>query len=181
MNATERRNTRSHAVGERRKSDVQLIADALRIRGRVLLRTYGSSMLPWMRPGDISRVRRTNVENVRCGDLVLFRRHNRLLVHRLVDERVKLGVRQVSAKGDAHPDSDGWLEMDELLGRQWVIYRRTRHIRLETRSQVALGRVIAQLSLRRRFLDPAARVVAVASPLLGRRRSHPRPPPRHRS
>src|SRR5258708_28800924 len=120
-------------------------------------------MLPWMRPGDISRVRRTNVENVRCGDLVLFRRHNRLLVHRIVDERVKLGVRQVSAKGDAHPDSDGWLEMDELLGRVVVIYRRSRHIRLETRSQVALGRVIAQLSLWRRFWDSAARLLAARS------------------
>src|SRR6266436_10116185 len=99
MNATERRNARSHAVGEPPRSDVQLIADALRIRGRVLLRTYGSSMLPWMRAGDISRVRKTSVENVRCGDLVLFRRHNRLFVHRIVDERVTLGVREVSAKG----------------------------------------------------------------------------------
>ncbi len=172
MSATERRNVGNHAVGERRGSDVQLVADALRIRGRVLLRTYGSSMLPWMRPGDISRVRRTNVENVRCGDLVLFRRHNRLLVHRIVDERVKLGVRQVSAKGDAHPDSDGWLEMDELLGRVVVIYRRSRHIRLETRSQVALGRVIAQLSLWRRFWYPAARFVAVTSRPMRRRVSH---------
>src|SRR6266853_3301331 len=146
MSATERRNVGNHAVGERRGSDVQLIADALRIRGRVLLRTYGSSMLPWMRPGDISRVRRTSVENVRCGDLVLFRRHNRLFVHRIVDERITLGVRQVSAKGDAHPQSDGWLEMDELLGRVVCIYRRGKHIRLETRSQAALARVLAHVS-----------------------------------
>src|SRR5260370_42187200 len=109
MSSTERRNDRRRAVGERRKSDVQLIADALRIRGRVLLRTYGSSMLPWMRPGDISRVRRTSVENVRCGDLVLFRRDNRLFVHRILDERNKLCVRQGSAKGDAHPKPGGCL------------------------------------------------------------------------
>ena len=172
MSATERRNVGNHAVGEQRGSDVQLIADALRIRGRVLLRTHGSSMLPWMRPGDISRVRRTSVEDVRCGDLVLFRRHNRLFVHRIVDERVRLGVRQVSAKGDAHPDSDGWLEMDELLGRVVVIYRRGRHIRLETRSQVALGRVIAQLSLWSRFWYPAARFVAVTSRPMRRTVSH---------
>src|SRR5258708_37379899 len=176
MSATERRNARSHAVGERRSSDVQLIADALRIRGRVLLRTYGSSMLPWTRPGDISRVRKTSVENVRCGDLVLFRRHDRLFVHRIVDERVKLGVRQISAKGDAHPESDGWLEEDELLGRVVCIYRGGRHIQLETRSQVALGRVIAQLSLWSRFWYPAARFVAVASRPM-RRRGSPWLPP----
>ncbi len=172
MNATERRNARRHAVGEPPRSDVQLIADALRIRGRVLLRTYGSSMLPWMRAGDISRVRKTSVENVRCGDLVLFRRHNRLFVHRIVDERVTLGVRQVSAKGDAHPQSDGWLEMDELLGRVVCIYRRGKHIRLETRSQAAPARVIAQLSLWSRFWYPAARFAAATSRPMRRRVSH---------
>jgi len=172
MSATERRNPGNPTVGERRSSDVQRIADALRIRGRVLLRTYGSSMLPWMRPGDISRVRRTSVENVRCGDLVLFRRDNRLFVHRIVDERVTLGVRQVSAKGDAHPQSDGWLEMDELLGRVVCIYRRGKHIRLETRSQAAPARVIAQLSLWSRFWYPAARFAAATSRPMRRRVSH---------
>src|SRR5260370_1791157 len=109
MSATERRNPGNSTVGERRRSDVQLIADALRIRGRVLLRTYGSSMLPWMRPGDISRVRRTSVENVRCGDLVLFRRDNPLFVHRIVDKRLTLCVRPGSAKGDPHPKPHGLL------------------------------------------------------------------------
>jgi len=172
MSTTERRNAGNHAVGERRRSDVQLIADALRIRGRVLLKTYGSSMLPWMRPGDISRVRKTSVENVRCGDLVLFRRHDHLFVHRIVDERVKLGVRQISAKGDAHPESDGWLEMNELLGRVVCIYRGGRHIQLEKPSQVALGRAIAQLSLWSRFWYPAARFAVVTSRPMRRKVSH---------
>jgi hypothetical protein len=120
-------------------------------------------MLPWMRPGDISRVRRASIENVRCGDLVLFRWHERLFVHRIVDERVKLGVRQVSAKGDAHPEADGWLGKDELLGRVVCIYRGARRIQLETPSQVALGRVIAQLSLWSRFWYPAARFAMLTS------------------
>ncbi len=122
MSATERRNPGNPTVGERRSSDVQRIADALRIRGRVLLRTYGSSMLPWMRPGDISRVRRTSVENVRCGDLVLFRRHNHLFVHRIVDERMTLGVRQVSAKGDAHPKPDGCAGPRGMYLSRWPTY-----------------------------------------------------------
>src|SRR5258708_213282 len=104
----ERRRTAASAVGdvvgERRKSDVEYVADALRTRGRVLLKTYGSSMQPWVRPGDISVVRKATIESVRRGDLVLFRRQNRLIVHRIVDERVRFGLREVSAKGDAHPE-----------------------------------------------------------------------------
>jgi hypothetical protein len=86
-----------------------------------------------------------------------------LFVHRIVDERVKLGVRQVSAKGDAHPEADGWLGKDELLGRVVCIYRGARRIQLETPSQVALGRVIAQLSLWSRFWYPAARFAMLTS------------------
>lgn len=120
-------------------------------------------MLPWMRPGDISQVRKTSVENVRRGDLVLFRRHDRLFVHRIVDERVTLGERQVSAKGDAHPDSDGWLEKDELLGRVVCIFRGGRRIQMEKPTQVALGRAIALLSLWSRFWYPAARFAVLTS------------------
>jgi len=163
MTATERRNTAKHIVGERRKSDVQHVVDALRTRGRVVLKTYGSSMQPWVRPGDISVVHKTSTESVRRGDLILFRRHRRLFVHRIVDERVALGVREVSAKGDAHPESDGWLENGELLGRVIFIFRGGRRIHLEMSSQRVLARVIAKLSLRSRFWYPAARFAVLVS------------------
>lgn len=163
MNSTLRKNARPLTFGERRNGDVQHIADALRTRGRVLLKTYGSSMQPWVRPGDISIVRKATIENVRRGDLVLFRRHHRLFVHRIVDERVAFGVRRISAKGDAHPEADGWLENEELLGRVVSIFRGNRRIPLETSSQLALGRVIAQLSLWNRFWYPAARFAVHSS------------------
>ena len=163
MNSTHRKNERPHTFGERRKSDVQHITDSLLTRGRVLLKAYGSSMQPWVRPGDIAIVQKVTSENVRCGDLILFRRHNRLFIHRIVDERVAFGVREVSAKGDAHPESDGWLGTDELLGRVVFIFRGNRRIPLETSSRVVLGRVIAQLSLWNRFWYPAARFAVGSS------------------
>lgn len=150
-------------VGERRKSDVQHVADALRTRGRVLLKTYGSSMQPWVRPGDISVVRKATIESVRRGDLVLFRRHNRLIVHRIVDERLSFGLREVSAKGDAHPEPDGWLQSEEVLGRVVFIFRGRRRIHLEKSSQIVLGRMIARLSQWSRFWYPAARFAARSS------------------
>ena len=62
--------------------------------------------------------------------------------------------------------------MDGLLGRVVSIYRRGKHIRLETRSQAALARVIAQLSLWSRFWYPAARFAGVSSRPMRRRVSH---------
>ncbi len=79
MTATERRNTAKHIVGERRKSDVQHVVDALRTRGRVVLKTYGSSMQPWVRPGDISVVHKTSTESSRLASGKFLPRETRIL------------------------------------------------------------------------------------------------------
>src|SRR5256885_7526343 len=49
--------------------------------------TLFRSMQPWMRSKDIAVIRRISIENVRCGDVVLFRRKNHLFVHRIVEKR----------------------------------------------------------------------------------------------
>ena len=158
--------------GERRAGDATQITEALRERGRVALRVHGTSMLPWVRPGDIGIIRKASREDVRRGDLVLFQRNDRLFVHRIVDERQDLSGRQVSTKGDAHPTTDGWLNEEELLGRVIRIYRNGKRIHMETATQLALGRVIAQLSLWSRFWYPAARFAVVTSRPMRRQVSH---------
>src|SRR5256885_5442936 len=70
--------------GERRQDDIEVIASALAGQGRISLRVRGSSMLPWVRPGDIAVVRRTDVAHVPCGDVVLILPDKRLIVYRLV-------------------------------------------------------------------------------------------------
>ena len=74
--------------------------------GRVCLRVHGVSMLPWVRPRDIVVVRGTQLEAIRCGDLVLFARHGRLFVHRVVEKRDLAWNSHLLAKGDSHPKPD---------------------------------------------------------------------------
>ena len=64
----------NRAGGERRADDALRIADALKRGGRISLRVHGNSMQPWVRPKDIALIRQISIENVRCGDVVLFRR-----------------------------------------------------------------------------------------------------------
>lgn len=169
MNEAYKRDTVYLTVGERRKSDVQRITDALETRGRVLLKTYGSSMQPWMKPGDISLVRKTAAENVLAGDLVLFRRHGRLFLHRVVQERFTDGVREISTKGDAHPEADGWIGKEELLGRVAHVFRRAGQAKLGTSPHSRMAQLIAQVSLWSRFWYPSARLAAHASRPIRRR------------
>ena len=146
--------------GERREGDAQRIADSLKRRGRISLRVHGTSMLPWVRPKDIALIRTISMENVRCGDVVLFRRENHLFVHRVVEKRGSLDTAEFLLKGDAHPTSDGLVQQQELLGRVVRIYRRGERIDLDAPRQLALGVFISQLSLHSRFWYPLAKFVA---------------------
>src|SRR5437762_2830473 len=159
----------NRVAGERRADDARRIADALKRRGRISLRvhgasmqpwvrskdialirriraisfdrTHGASMQPWVRSKDIALIRRISIENVRCGDVVLFRRENHLFVHRIVEKRGSLNAAQLLSKGDAHPTSDGVVQEQELLGRVMRIYRNGRRIDLDAPRQLALGQI----------------------------------------
>jgi hypothetical protein len=149
--------------GERRADDALRIADALKRRGRISLRVHGTSMQPWVRPEDIALIRQISIENVRCGDVVLFRREHQLFVHRIVEKRGSLNATQLFSKGDAHPTSDGAVQEQELLGRVMRIYRNGRRIDLDAPRQLALGLFISQLSRHSRFWYPLAKFAAAVT------------------
>jgi signal peptidase I len=149
--------------GERRADDAARIVEALKRRSRIALRVHGTSMLPWVRQGDIALIRQITIENVRCGDVVLFRRENHLFVHRIVEKRGSLDAEQLFSKGDAHPTPDGVVEKQELLGRVVRIYRDGQRIDLDAPGQLALGLFISQMSLHSRFWYPLARFAAMVT------------------
>ena len=108
MQATaNRREQAKRAGGERRAGDGARIASALKRRGRIALRVQGTSMLPWVRPQDIALIRQTTLENVRCGDLVLFRHEDYLFVHRIVKKTRHAGSGTALVQGRRASDY-GW-------------------------------------------------------------------------
>jgi hypothetical protein len=149
--------------GERRVDDAARIANALEKRGHVSMRVHGTSMLPWVRPGNIALIRQTSIENVRCGDIVLFRRDTHLFVHRIVEKRGLLDTTQLFSKGDAHPTSDGLVEEGQLLGRVVRIYKDGDGIDLDAPGQLALGLLMSKLSLHSRYWYPLAKFVAIVT------------------
>jgi hypothetical protein len=160
-NRRNQRKTGNRIGGERRADDAARIAEALAQRGHVSMRVFGTSMLPWVRPGNIAWIRQISMENVRCGDIVLFRRDTHLCVHRIVEKRGSLDAAQLFSKGDAHPSSDGPLGQGQLLGRVVRIYRDGDGIDLDAPGQLALGLLISKLSLHSRYWYPLAKFVAI--------------------
>jgi Peptidase S24-like len=145
-------------TGEGHRGHTVRIRQDLRRRRCVCIRVQGSSMLPWVRPGDMLLVHSAAMEEARCGDVVLFERGGRLFAHRLIEKR---GGRSPGfiAKGDAHPKADGFLPAKDLFGRVACIYRGGKRIDLDSPRQLALGRLISGISRHSRIWDPAARMV----------------------
>jgi len=149
--------------GERRRGDAVRIADAITRRGRIVLRVHGTSMLPWVRPGDIAVIRRAESGVVRFGDVVLFRNEKSLFVHRIVRKKSSLNEDHFYVKGDAHPTDDGQINERELLGRVVRIYRNGKRIDLDAPSSLMMGLLIAQMSLWSKFWYPVARAAFYAT------------------
>jgi signal peptidase I len=171
----ERRSGAGGISGERRTSDARAVSEALQDRGQVALRVYGTSMLPWLRAGDVLQVQAASQGSVRCGDIVLFRHCAHFVVHRIIEKHGPFHKAQYLAKGDANPDSDRLLGQEEIFGRVLRIYRGNRLIDLDSPGQLMLGLLIAQFSRRSRLsymlprlasgvVRPARRVLHALAP-----------------
>jgi len=91
-----------------------LVADALRLSGRLRLQVHGESMLPALWPGDVVEIASCSLEDVRPGEIVLARRDGRLFLHRLVFACKPDGF---LLRGDSMPGSDPQFPAEALLGR----------------------------------------------------------------
>jgi signal peptidase I len=102
---------------------LDLAAEVLTSCGQARLPVTGSSMFPCMQPGDLLEIRRPAAP-IRSGDVVVFQRHDRLVVHRVVGQAGDLIV----TRGDRlrHPDAP--VPAAEILGCVAAIERRGRRI-----------------------------------------------------
>ena len=91
-----------------------LVADALRLSGRLRLQVHGESMLPALWPGDVVEIASCSLEDVRPGEIVLARRDGRLFLHRLISTSKPNGF---LLRGDSMPGSDPQFLAEALLGR----------------------------------------------------------------
>jgi len=91
-----------------------LVAEALRLSGRLRLQVHGESMLPALWPGDLVEIASCSLQDLRPGEIVLARRDGRLFLHRLVSTCKPQGF---LLRGDSMPASDPQFPAEALLGR----------------------------------------------------------------
>jgi signal peptidase I len=101
----------------------ELAAEVLRSSGALRLRVSGKSMLPAIWPGDTLLIERVESHTVSEGDIVLFGRDRRLVVHRVARRIETPAESGIVTRGDAMPEPDPAVPEGDLLGKVSIISR----------------------------------------------------------
>lgn len=134
------------------------VARALNLKGRAFLEVSGKSMLPWFRPGDIVFLRKTDLNQISRGNVVVLQKKGRLCMHRVVrlinSDNGDASSARFITKGDSHVFADTPIGAEELCGQVEFLYRNGNEIRLASGWRKLLGKFLAAISPVSRFWLP---------------------------
>jgi len=121
----------------------------------------GTSMGPFIRPGDTVTVKPCSFRDLKLGDIVLFRSGREAYrMHRIVEIARDNGRRIIVTRGDACMDPDPPIQQKDILGKVSAIRKRRWTLALDRPGGKALNLTWAYLlnySLSSRLLRRAAR------------------------
>lgn len=131
--------------------DQEIIEELLSQRTPVVFRAGGPSMNPPIRDGESVRIRPLQAGDPRSGAILLFRKNDRLVLHRMVRRDAK--AHSFYAVADAALEGGEWVAAADIRGvAEWV--KRGERIR---RLDGALSRMTG---LARHFARPLRRALA---------------------
>jgi signal peptidase I len=125
------------------------LADQLLNAGHgVRFAANGMSMYPCITDGDILDIAPLDGNRINRGDILLFvSAGERLLAHRVVNTHRQNGRLLFLLKGDYSTCPDGWVSLENILGRIEVVNRRSQQIRLTSALNKLRSKVWALISL----------------------------------
>jgi hypothetical protein len=82
-------------------------------------------MLPTLWPGDILTVQSVHPEQVEPGEIVLYMRHDRFFIHRIVSTDLRRDKAFLITRGDCMFEDDPPVDRSELLGKIVEVRRAT--------------------------------------------------------
>jgi len=94
-----------------------LAEEVVRNFGGVRLRVFGTSMVPGILPGDIISVQHAGPSEICPGEIVVYARDGRLIIHRVVESSGGGSESLLVTRGDRLFRNDAAVSSSELLGR----------------------------------------------------------------
>ncbi|MDO9153865.1 MAG: signal peptidase I [Paludibacter sp.] len=83
----------------------------------IRFRMKGFSMYPTLKEGDVGLVEKCSANDLKKGDIVVFKSYENLVAHRLIKIKNQNGIRIFIAKGDKNPTTDKPFTAEKLIGK----------------------------------------------------------------
>lgn len=100
----------------------------------VSIKMKGYSMYPTLRPDDIGVIEHCAPENLKTGDIIVFKSNRHLVAHRLIAIKKENNNFQFTAKGDKNSFTDPVFSQETLVGRIKELERKGKKISTDSRS-----------------------------------------------
>ena len=141
-----------------RPSIIELSADLLADNVAICMQTQGTSMFPAAPGGSVLRVESVKVEDLRRGDVIVYRVRDRMVAHRLIRQELIHGRIRLITRGDAFPRTAlEEVEPSQVLGRVAAIRWGRWQVRIDAGPGRFGGRVAARISTAISWSYPALR------------------------
>ncbi|MFS0723904.1 signal peptidase I [Paenibacillus sp. 1P07SE] len=108
---------------------IRMVKHTVQHRGYIDLPSQGKSMYPLIRQGDLCRFVHAEFNELRPGDILLFRsREGQLVGHRYLHTRSQGGEPVLVCKGDSNLRSDSPVPYGDIIGKLLWIKKKDRLI-----------------------------------------------------
>lgn len=112
-------------MNDQQLNDIYSVAEALLENELSLeIRMTGFSMFPALKGGEFAIVEKCDAGKLKPGDIIVFRKQQKLIAHRLLKISSVKGIRLFIARGDNNLFYDQPVSADEIIGK--VVSKRTR-------------------------------------------------------
>lgn len=124
-----------------------LSADILRLGKSIRFQARGNSMRPLLRDGDTLLIKPLGSHLPIIGEVVLCNVHpERVIVHRVIGKRVIASRLEYLVHGDQALNPDGWISVEEILGRVVKIEREGKSLKMDHPAMKLLGLIAVMRS-----------------------------------
>lgn len=96
-------------------------------------RMAGNSMYPTLKAGELGQVEKCSPNELKIGDIVIFKAHGKLVAHRLIDISKKNEYQVFTAKGDKNQYKDTPFTSDAVVGKLVSFERKNKIISADSR------------------------------------------------
>jgi signal peptidase I len=128
-------------------SNIILLADELLTEGFFLQITVGGySMFPYLQNGDEVLIKKEPINNLKAGDIIVFRSVKKLIAHRIITFRKTNSQIKIITKGDSLIFFDKPITEEQYIGKITDYIRKNKSISINTPKRLLLNKFIAVIS-----------------------------------